>query len=65
MTGLELLEHVASRRPNAARLLITGWNLEIEASELARLGVQRVLSKPWDDRELKQALRAAMGGLDS
>ncbi len=62
MTGLELLERVATRRPDAARLLITGWNLEIDASELERLGVHRVLSKPWDDAELKQALRAAIGG---
>ena len=62
MTGLELLEQVAKRHPHAARLLITGWNLEIDASELARLGVHRVLSKPWDDAELKQALRAAMNG---
>jgi CheY-like chemotaxis protein len=60
MTGLQLLELVATRRPHAARLLITGWNTEIEPRELARLGVRAVLAKPWDDAELKQALRAAV-----
>jgi response regulator RpfG family c-di-GMP phosphodiesterase len=61
MTGLELLERIAKRRPEAARLLITGWNTEIDPAALARLGVRSVLSKPWDDGELKSALRAALG----
>lgn len=59
MSGLELLERVASRRPEAGRLLITGWNVEISASELVRVGVREVLNKPWDDAELKRALRDA------
>jgi CheY-like chemotaxis protein len=61
MTGIELLERIAARRPRAARLLITGWNTEIPVSELERLGVRRVLSKPWKDADLKQELRAALG----
>ena len=63
MTGLELIERLAARHPHAARLLITGWNTEIDSHELARLGVARVLSKPWDDAELKGALRAAIAGV--
>jgi DNA-binding NtrC family response regulator len=59
MSGLELLERVAARRPEAGRLLITGWNVEISADELVRVGVREVLSKPWDDAELKRALRDA------
>ena len=61
MTGLELLERIAQRRPDAARLLITGWNTEVDRGELERLGVHAVLPKPWDDSELKRALRKAMG----
>ena len=64
ITGLELLERIAKRRPHAARLLITGWNTEVDRGELERLGVQAVLSKPWDDSELKRALRKAMGLLE-
>jgi CheY-like chemotaxis protein len=60
MTGLELIERVARLRPRAARLLITGWNTEIDPRELTRLNVLRVLSKPWEDAELKRALRAAL-----
>lgn len=62
MTGLELIERLARVRPQAARLLITGWNTEIDPRELTRLGVRRVLSKPWEDAELKRALRSALEG---
>jgi CheY-like chemotaxis protein len=61
MTGLELIERIAARHPRAARLLITGWNTEIDSDALARLGVARVLAKPWEDADLKSALRAAIG----
>ena len=61
MTGLELLERIARRRPHAARLLITGWNTEVDPVALAQLGVLAVLPKPWDDSELKLALRKALG----
>ena len=62
MTGLELMERLARVRPGAARLLITGWNSEIDPNELTRLNVQRVLSKPWEDADLKHALRTALEG---
>ena len=60
MTGLELIERIAARHPHAARLLITGWNTEIDPGELTRLGVAHVLSKPWEDADLKSALRDAI-----
>jgi CheY-like chemotaxis protein len=60
MTGLELIERVTARHPHAARLLITGWNTEIDPDALTRLGVARVLSKPWEDADLKGALRDAL-----
>ena len=61
ITGLELIEQIARRRPHAARLLITGWNSEVDRGELERLGVHAVIPKPWDDSELKLALRKALG----
>jgi CheY-like chemotaxis protein len=64
MTGLELLERIARRHPRAARLLITGWNTEIDPAALTRIGVATVLPKPWDDAELKRALRSALGAAD-
>jgi len=57
MSGLQFLERAAQRRPDAVRLLITGWTEEIPASELEQLGVRALITKPWDDAKLKQTLR--------
>ncbi|MDD1632632.1 MAG: response regulator [Methylococcaceae bacterium] len=62
MSGLEVLEAAARRRPNAARILISGWPDEIPAERLAALGVRALVPKPWDDAELKRILRAALSG---
>ena len=61
MTGTELFERIARRQPAAARVLLTGWTHDIDRDALARLGVHAVLSKPWDDAELKRTLRKALG----
>ena len=61
MMGTELLELIARRRPHAARILLTGWPKEIDRDALERLRVHAVLAKPWDDGELKLALRKALG----
>jgi DNA-binding NtrC family response regulator len=62
MSGLELLEIAARRRPDAARILISGWPDEIPAERLAALGVFALVPKPWDDAELKRILREALAG---
>ncbi len=60
MRGVELLEEIGRRRPKVVRLLITGWSEELRADELASLGIQGPLAKPWDDAELKETLRKAL-----
>lgn len=60
MDGLELLAEARKRQPNAARLLISGWSEAIPPGQLEALGVRSVLPKPWDDAELKRALRDAL-----
>jgi response regulator RpfG family c-di-GMP phosphodiesterase len=62
MTGLQFLTRAAQRRPHAARLLITGWTETIPREELERLGVRRLINKPWDDAALKATLREVLGG---
>ncbi len=61
MTGIELLARASRRRPEARRVLITGWTEEVPPAELAAIGVTALLPKPWDDAELKATLRAALG----
>jgi len=59
-SGLAILREAARRRPEAARLLITGWPDEVPAAELRRLGIRALIPKPWDAETLKKALRDAL-----
>ena len=58
-SGLEILGLASELRPDAARLLISGWPEQVPPDRLADLGVRELLPKPWDDGELKRALRSA------
>ena len=60
MTGVELLAKVARLQPNAARLLITGWSQAVSDEEIEAIEIDAVLPKPWEDTELKDALRKAL-----
>ena len=57
MSGLEFLDQVAQRHPAVARLLITGWPEEIPAAQIERLGIRALIPKPWNDDQLRSALR--------
>lgn len=60
MTGLELLAEARRRQPRVARLLITGWSQAVSPAELAAAEVATLIPKPWEDAELKRALREAL-----
>jgi response regulator RpfG family c-di-GMP phosphodiesterase len=60
MSGLDLLEAAARRRPAAARLLISGWPDEISPERMSALGIHALIPKPWDDGELRRILRASL-----
>ena len=59
-TGIELLTEVRTRYPATGRILLSGWTSEIPSGKLAGAGLSAVLAKPWDDAELKAAIRGAM-----
>ena len=58
-TGVQLLERAAALRPDAARLLITGWGESVDPSAIERLGIRAVIDKPWEDAALKDELARA------
>ncbi len=60
MSGEQLLAEAARRRPDAVRMLITGWTQELPAERLEELGVCALVTKPWDDAKLKATLRRAL-----
>jgi response regulator RpfG family c-di-GMP phosphodiesterase len=59
-SGLQFLAEAARRRPDAVRMLITGWTEEIPPAQLEQLGVRALITKPWDDGKLKSTLRRAL-----
>jgi CheY-like chemotaxis protein len=62
MQGIELLATVRERSPSTARILLTGWSGEIPQAELDRAGLFALIAKPWDDGELRRAVREALAG---
>ena len=60
VSGVELLERIAHQWPSTARILLSGWSNEIPAKSLAAAKLGAVLTKPWEDEELKQTIRDAL-----
>ena len=60
MQGDKLLAEAARRRPDALRMVITGWTHEIPRADLEELGVCALITKPWDEDKLKATLRRAL-----
>ena len=63
MSGAQFLAEAARRRPDAARMIITGWTEEIPRDRLDELGVCALVTKPWDDAKLKATLRRVLAPL--
>ena len=61
MVGSEVLAHAAKVFPDAGRILVTG-NMDFATVQDAvnRGGVHRVLSKPWQQRELIEAVKESL-----
>jgi putative nucleotidyltransferase with HDIG domain len=60
MSGVELLSVIRERHPDAVRMMLTGYtemNVAVEA--INRGEIYRLITKPWNDEELKATLRQA------
>lgn len=60
-TGIALLQEVRRRWPATRRVLLTGWGGEVAAADRKAAGLHALLSKPWDDAELKATIRELLG----
>jgi CheY-like chemotaxis protein len=56
MSGWELIRRARVLHPKLYTILITGWGDQIGADEARERGVDCVLAKPFDVRQLNQAL---------
>ncbi len=62
MNGADFLREAKVIAPGAVRILLTGYSDMASTVRAVNEGeVMRYLSKPWDDRELEQALREGIG----
>ena len=60
MTGVELLEKVLPKYPDAVRIILTGYSdVEAIVSAINNGNVFRYITKPWDERELKMTIENA------
>jgi response regulator RpfG family c-di-GMP phosphodiesterase len=60
MDGIEFLSIARAKLPEARRLLVSGYaDLDSAISAINRVGVDRLLTKPWNTGELVTAIRAA------
>jgi putative nucleotidyltransferase with HDIG domain len=60
MTGVDLLSHVRERYPDVVRMMLTGYtemNIAVEA--INRGEIYRLITKPWNDDELRATIRQA------
>ncbi len=65
MFGSELLAKISLRQPEVVKMLLTGYaSVEAAIRAVNHGEIYRFLVKPWDDFELKMALRAGIEKYD-
>ena len=60
MTGLELLREVKRRFPSCARIIVTGFMPERVAEALTNGEIDRFMTKPWENAELRSTVNTAV-----
>jgi len=52
ISGLEVLKQVKKEKPGLPSILITGWGLEMDPEEMAAAGIDQVIRKPFQLKEV-------------
>jgi signal transduction histidine kinase len=61
MNGMELLQQVKTKAPEAMRIMLTGFaDMEATIDSINKSGVYRYVTKPWNDEELKIIVRDSL-----
>lgn len=60
MTGIEFLEKVLPERPDAIRMILTGFSdIEVIIQAINTGRIYRYITKPWDENELRMTIENA------
>jgi putative nucleotidyltransferase with HDIG domain len=61
LCGVELLAKVRERRPDVLRMMLTGYtNMDVAVDAINQGEVYRLITKPWNDEELRLTIRQAL-----
>jgi putative nucleotidyltransferase with HDIG domain len=65
MTGVDLLSRVRERQPEIVRMLLTGYTeMDVAVDAINRGQIYRLITKPWNDDELRATIRQAFDHWD-
>lgn len=60
MSGVDLLQSVRDRHPDIVRIMLTGYTeINVAVDAINRGEIFRLITKPWNDEELKATIRQA------
>ncbi len=65
MSGVDLLARVRERNPNVVRMMLTGYTeMDVAVDAINRGEIYRLITKPWNDDELRATIRQAFDHSD-
>jgi putative nucleotidyltransferase with HDIG domain len=65
MSGVDLLSKVRERHPDVVRMLLTGYTeIDVAVDAINRGQIYRLVTKPWNDDELRATIRQAFDHWD-
>ena len=65
MSGVDLLSAIRDRQPDVVRMMLTGYTeMNVAVDAINRGEIYRLITKPWNDEELKATLRQAFDHYD-
>jgi len=65
MSGVDLLSKVRERQPDVVRMLLTGYTeMDVAVDAINRGQIYRLITKPWNDDELRATIRQAFDHWD-
>jgi len=61
MSGVDLLSVIRERHPDVVRMMLTGYTeINVAVDAINRGAIYRLITKPWNDEELKATIRQAL-----
>ncbi|MBW2499649.1 MAG: response regulator, partial [Deltaproteobacteria bacterium] len=65
MSGVDLLSQVRERWPDVVRMMLTGYTeIDVAVEAINRGEIYRLITKPWNDDELRATIRQAFDHAD-